>query len=69
MKSEEFYQELDIISKTCKCMYEAAPLLHKQHPQIPMLYCNKFVLDWITERNYHAEYTKKAGITQVSKTG
>ena len=50
MKSEEFYDELDTLATGLQNPLDAAQLLHAAHPQIPVLYCKKFVVDWIKER-------------------
>jgi len=51
MDSKDFYNELDILEKTGIDMAaDGAAMLNKAHPQIPILYCNKFVVDWINER-------------------
>jgi len=51
MISKDFYNELDEMVKTGIDMAaDGATMLNKAHPQIPLLYCNKFVVDWINER-------------------
>jgi hypothetical protein len=60
MKSEDYFEELDRLHESGINMWEAAPKLREKHAQIPLLYCNKIVLDWIKEREYNVSYTKEA---------
>jgi hypothetical protein len=50
VKSEDFYDEIATLYETIKSEYDIANSLHKAHPQIPMLYCNKFVADWMKQK-------------------
>jgi len=52
MISKDFYHELDILEKAGVNMaVDGVAMLHKAHPQIPILYLNKFMVDWIKERS------------------
>lgn len=59
MKSSDYYAELDKMAQDGVDMKWSAAKLNKSHPQIPVLYCNKIVTDWIKDRNYGASKTSK----------
>jgi hypothetical protein len=54
---KNYFKELDILSKECKCMYAAAPLLNEKYPELTRGQCNDIVLDWIRERKYDERYS------------
>jgi hypothetical protein len=53
MDTKEVYEELDNMYSSGINIDEAAEELHRRRPQVPTLFCNKFVLDWSKERGHN----------------
>ena len=54
----EHFEVLDKIHDSGMCMWAAAPELNKAYPELSRGHCNKIVLDWIKEKEYHVSYTQ-----------
>ena len=56
---KKYFDFLDKLSETYRCMYSAAPALARAYPKLTLGKSNSIVLEWIKERNYYGRYTNE----------